>query len=157
MPKSTRPIDRTMVVSQLANAVDAVTKGHRVLLDFCDQLEKIADSLPDQINRQKCLYAARALCPLIRRIDKFEEDFLFPQIKSKMPDDATTPLTLSRLRFDHCEDECFAEELAEVLQNLGEGRSDINMEATGYMLRGFFEALRRHIVYENEILRHWYQ
>ena len=156
MPKSTKSFDRSGNEPQITDPVAAFSKGHRNLLSLCDQLEEIADSLPDQINRQKCLYAARALGPLIRTIDKFEEDELFPQIESKMPDVAATPQTLTRLRFDHCEDECFAEELSEALHNLGEDRADINMEATGYMLRGFFEALRRHIAYENEVVLRWY-
>lgn len=157
MLKNTKSADGTPTGQQHTDPAAAFKKGHRDLLALCDQLEEIADSLPDQINRQKCLYAARALGPLIRTTDKFEEDVLFPQIKSKMPDDATTPKTLSRLRFDHCEDECFAEELSEALHSLGEGRTDINMEATGYMLRGFFEALRRHIAYENEVVLRWHQ
>jgi hypothetical protein len=60
--------------------------------------------------------------------------------------------TLNRLRFEHCEDECFAEELTEALNALGTGNPDVNIEAIGYMLRGFFEAMRRHIAFESEML-----
>ncbi len=60
--------------------------------------------------------------------------------------------TLNRLRFEHCEDECFAEELTEALNALGSGNPDVNIEAIGYMLRGFFEAMRRHIAFESEML-----
>jgi len=155
VPKDIKSVDGTMNSRQDADPVSAFKKGHQDLLALCDQLEEIADSLPDQINRQKCLYAARALCPLIRTIDKFEEEVLFPQIKSRMPDNTVTPKTLTRLRFDHCEDECFAEELSEALHKLGKSSANINMETTGYMLRGFFEALRRHIAFENEVVLRW--
>jgi hemerythrin-like domain-containing protein len=76
---------------------------------------------------------------------------LFPQLQSSP--DATEALapTLERLKFEHCEDECFAEELTDALLKLGSGER-VNMEAVGYMLRGFFEGIRRHIAFEREHL-----
>ena len=38
------------------------------------------------------------------------------------------------------------------MRELGKGKSPGNPEATGYMLRGFFEALRRHIAFERDHL-----
>ncbi|WP_244598260.1 hemerythrin domain-containing protein [Pseudohoeflea suaedae] len=122
-------------------------------LALCDQLEEIADSLPDRVNRQKCLYAAAALAPMIRKVHQFEEEILFPRLAVLMSGEPTSARTLERLRFEHCEDECFAEELTEALFDLGRGRVDLNVEATGYMLRGFFEAVRRHIAAEQEIVQ----
>jgi hypothetical protein len=120
-------------------------------LALCRELEEIADSLPASINRQKCIYAAKALGPLIKGIHHYEETVLFPQLQSSP--DATEALgpTLERLKFEHCEDECFAEELTDALLKLGAGEP-VNMEAVGYMLRGFFEGTRRHIAFEREHL-----
>lgn len=126
-------------------------RAHTEQLALCKELEDIADSLPANVNRQKCIYAAKALGPLIKGIHHYEETVLFPQLQSN-PDatDALGP-TLERLKFEHCEDECFAEELTDALLKLGSG-DRVNMEAVGYMLRGFFEGIRRHIAFEREHL-----
>jgi hemerythrin-like domain-containing protein len=119
-------------------------------LRLCSELETIADSLPANINRQKCIYAAKALGPLIKGVHHYEAEVLFPALESEAADVPDLAKTLSRLKFEHFEDECFAEELTERLLLLGAGQPDVNMEATGYMLRGFFEALRRHIALEQD-------
>jgi hemerythrin-like domain-containing protein len=124
---------------------------HREQLSLCDQLEEIADSLPSSVNRQKCIYAAKALGPLIKGAHHYEEHVLFPWLEQSSPGDDSLRETVSRLKFEHCEDECFAEELTDALLRLGSG-NPVNIEATGYMLRGFFETMRRHIAFEREHL-----
>ena len=144
--------DATIKLALGEDPIAALRKAHKEQLLLCDRLEEIADSLPDGINRQKCIYAARALGPMIRGVHRFEEDVVFPMIAERRGADERTEPTLSRLRFEHCEDECFAEELTEALHALGSGKPDVNIEAIGYMLRGFFEAMRRHIAFESEML-----
>ncbi|WP_137157397.1 hemerythrin domain-containing protein [Rhizobium sp. FKL33] len=125
--------------------------AHQEQLRLCAELEQIADSLPANVNRQKCLYAAKALGPMIKGLHHYEENVLFPALETRgLAGDLSK--TLARLKFEHFEDECFAEELSERLLLLGAGGGEINMEATGYMLRGFFEAVRRHIAFEREHL-----
>ena len=124
--------------------------AHDEQLQLCTELEEIADSLPAKINRQKCIYAAKALGPLIRGVHHYEDNVLFPALEARPSTAPDLPKTLARLKFEHFEDECFAEELAERLLLLASGRDDINMEATGYMLRGFFESVRRHVAFERD-------
>ncbi|MBV2184126.1 MAG: hemerythrin domain-containing protein [Rhizobium sp.] len=124
---------------------------HEEQLALCGELEEIADSLPANINRQKCIYAAKALGPLIKGAHHYEESILFPWLETGGSAPQHVRETLDRLKFEHCEDECFAEELTDALLKLGSG-SPVNMEAVGYMLRGFFEGLRRHIAFEREYL-----
>lgn len=126
-------------------------KAHGEQLALCRALEDIADSLPANINRQKCIYAAKALGPLIRGIHHYEESVLFPWLESHTADHREMARTIDRLKFEHFEDECFAEELTDALLKLGCGEPT-NMEAVGYMLRGFFEGMRRHIAFENDYL-----
>jgi hemerythrin-like domain-containing protein len=125
-------------------------QAHDEQLRLCNELEDIADSLPSTVNRQKCIYAAKALGPLIRGVHHFEDNILFPSFEARMLASPDFAKTLARLKFEHFEDECFADELAERLLMLGIGRGEINMEATGYMLRGFFESVRRHIAFERD-------
>ncbi|THV25044.1 hemerythrin domain-containing protein [Peteryoungia ipomoeae] len=127
-----------------------LARAHNEQLSLCSELEDIADSLPAAINRQKCIYAAKALGPLIKGIHQFEESVVFPRLLADARSDQMDA-TVERLKFEHCEDECFAEELTDALLKLGSG-APVNMEAVGYMLRGFFEGLRRHIAFEREFL-----
>lgn len=135
---------------QAINPLDWWRQAHEEQLRLCDELEEIADSLPAGINRQKCIYAAKALGPLIKGVHHYEDTVLFPQFESKVLESPDLSKTLARLKSEHFEDECFAEELTERLLQLGSGRGNINMEATGYMLRGFFEGVRRHIAFERD-------
>ena len=130
--------------------LDVWRSAHEEQLRLCTELEEIADSLPAKINRQKCIYAAKALGPMIKDAHHYEDTVLFPVLESRAPRSPDLDKTLARLKFEHFEDECFAEELAERLLLLGSGRAGINMEATGYMLRGFFEGMRRHIAFEHD-------
>lgn len=124
-----------------------IRDAHREQLQLCDALEEIADSLPASINRQKCIYAAKALSPLVRNVHHYEETILFPRLRAAAGDIVLLEKTLARLKYEHFEDECYAEELTETLLRLGSG-TQINQEAVGYMLRGFFESVRRHIAFE---------
>lgn len=121
-------------------------------LALCDKLEEIADSLPDNVCRQSCIYTARALMPVVNRAHRLEEDLLFPLFEKSENTVSNTYTTLERLRIEHAGDECFVEELVDVLLSYGAGTPSQRAETTGYMLRGFFQGLRRHIAFENEIL-----
>ena len=118
---------------------------------MCDALEQIADSLPDAIDRKVCLHAARALPTLMVRTHRYEEEVLFAALDRPGLTPFNPRPTLSRLKLEHAGDECFAEELSEVLLSYAEGRPTHSAEATGYMLRGFFESWRRHIAIEEEL------
>lgn len=121
-------------------------------LDLCRELEEIADSLPAEVNRQKCIYAAKALGPLTMGAHRFEEEILFPWIETQAGGQMEITATLERLKFEHFEDECFIEELIDALLRLGAADVTVNPEAVGYMLRGFFVSMRRHIAFEQEHL-----
>lgn len=136
--------------AQAPRPLSWLLRAHREHLALCQELEEIADSLPFSVNRQKCIYAAKALGPSIRDIQHYEEAVLFPWLKQRSADPAFDN-TLERLKFEHFEDSCFAEELTDTLLKLGAGVS-VNTEAVGYMLRGYFETVRRHIAFEHDHL-----
>lgn len=130
----------------------SLEKAHVTLFCLCDMLEQVADSIPGQISRETCSKLGANLLPLMRNIHQFEEDILYPLAVERLGATPAIESTITRLRYEHCEDECFAEELAEALRELGTGKAPKNPEATGYMLRGFFEAVRRHIAFEHDHL-----
>lgn len=116
---------------------------------LCDDLEAVADSLPTRTDRQFCLHLARQIGPLLRVAHEMEERHLFPSIAGA---DGSGADLVERLRLEHIEDECFGEEVQHELMQLGQGRPLLAPEATGYMLRGFFEGMRRHMRHELELV-----
>lgn len=138
-------------IRQEMPSLAAMLSSQTEQLALCRELEDIADSLPGSVNRQKCIFAAQAIGTLMKRSHSYEEDVFFPWLESRQTGNADFMAILERLKYEHFEDECFAEELVEVLMKLGRGES-VNMEAAGYMFRGFFEARRRHIAFERDHL-----
>ncbi len=123
-------------------------------LSLCNDLEEIADSLPDHVDTMKCRHMATALLPMIHRLHHFEETVLFPRVERRSRSIAQKEM-LDRLRCEHLEDQGYGEELTETLLRLA-NRQPVNIEAAGYMLRGFFAGLRRHIAFERtHILRNF--
>lgn len=135
-----------------AVSLDWLKKAHDTQLTLCTALEEIADSLPANVNRQKCIYAAKSLIPLVNGIHRYEEEAVFPLIERTVVGDGELAHAIARLKFEHVEDECFAEELTDTLTRLGSGDITVNAEAAGYMLRGFFESIRRHIAFEQQFM-----
>jgi hypothetical protein len=124
-------------------------RAHREKLQLCDALEKIADALP-RVDRLKCLGTANAIVPLLRDIHQYEETIIFPAYEAAISRGEASLASTRRLRAEHVEDECFAAEVTEILLAIGHGKAIDNAEAVGFMLRGFFESLRRHIAFERE-------
>jgi iron-sulfur cluster repair protein YtfE (RIC family) len=118
---------------------------------LCDALESIADSLPVNVDTQFCLQVARRLYPTVKQAHEFEENQLFPALE-KSARRAEVKVTLERLRGEHWEDESYAMEVQEALTEFVMGPERFHHDALGYMLRGFFEGLRRHIAFEKEYL-----
>ena len=117
----------------------------------CTALENIADTLPDDIDPQRCLQLAMSLVPLIHAAHRFEEDILFDALKESGKEADQLEHIFERLHGEHYEDESFAEEVAECLREIASG-AKFNFEKAGYMMRGFFEGLRRHIAFERDHL-----
>lgn len=140
--------------SHAGNSLDSAQRlalrlAHNDILAMCELLEDIADSLPNHIDPRKCSRAADMLEPLIKRVHRFEEDEIYPLFAGPSPS-RSLQKTLERLRSEHCEDQCYAEELSDALMKVSSGAEPVSSETLGYMLRGFFEAIRRHIAFERE-------
>lgn len=134
------------------DAIEAFARAHEDKLSLCQTLEEIADSLPDEVDKQKCKLAAREIWPLLRSVHSFEEKIIFPALADRLAHLSSIEETIARLKSEHAEDECYAEELTDTLLLLGAGDRGVNFDAVGYMLRGFFESVRRHVAFEREIV-----
>lgn len=117
---------------------------------FCDRLETMADMLPDGVDSRDCLLMAQNIVPLVRRAHEFEEGSVYPLLLSGPGLSQDLTETLERLRFEHLGDEEFAGDLCVSLRQFVTDRANCNVESLAWMLRGFFESLRRHIAFERE-------
>ena len=122
--------------------------AHSEMQDLCEMLEGIADSLPHNLNAGTCSKAAETLEPLVKRIHAFEEQEIFPKYAAANPGPTTVDM-LGRLREAHCVAACYAEELSDALRRVSSASDPISPDTLGYMLRGFFEAMRRHLAFED--------
>lgn len=142
--------------SNLPQSCLVADRAHADMLRLCHDLEQIADSLPNMIDRRLCLIVAAQIVPLVQTSHAYEEAHVFPAFVAKtatLPLCNSTPVHLAsirRLKAEHIEDECAAQDLAEMLRPIGYGIAVENPEALGFMLRAFFEAMRRHIAFERE-------
>ena len=152
------PADRNLEIIRNASAyfqsadaepVTGFGRAHDSLCALCDLLEQIADSIPENIDRFVCSSLTTELMPFIHSVHRFEEEVLYPLAGAQQTPDPT----IERLKREHIEDRCFAEELSEALRELSLKRAPANPDALGYMLRGCFETMRRHIAFEHQHLR----
>ena len=125
---------------------------HEGMLNLCTKLEQIADFLPNIHDIQECLVICRDLFPIIKNAHNFEESILFPLLHDAQQDAVALDKNLERLRYEHWEDESFAEEISDVFRAYIDEPSKTEAEKLAYMLRGFFEGIRRHIAFETEYL-----
>jgi hemerythrin-like domain-containing protein len=122
---------------------------------FCDNLELLADLLPDGVEPGDCLLIAQNIVPLIQRAHDYEEHVVYPRIVA----DRTVPTeikdSLERLKFEHIGDEDYSCDLSLALRDFIIDRGSVSVDSLAWMLRGFFEGLRRHVAFEREHLLPW--
>ncbi len=119
---------------------------------MCDAMERIADGLPDDVDRRLCAQVAACLQFDLPVHHRDEETGLFPILMQRaLPDDGLEEI-LDRLAAEHSSDTDFASEIAESLELLGQNSRTANPDMLGYMLRGFFERYRRHVHWENMLI-----
>jgi hemerythrin-like domain-containing protein len=134
------------------NPLDVIARCYQAQAAMCDELERVADGLLDQVDRQQCARLASWLQFDLALHHHDEEEALFPLLRRRArPEDRLEPI-LERLLSEHSVDMDLAADIAEELAGLAQGNRPSNPEMLGYMLRGFFEAYRRHVLWENTLL-----
>lgn len=137
-------------LSQPTNPHGVLTATYQQMLGMCDTLEAIADSLPDHHPRHRCQDVSDRLEALVEATHRLEEDTLFPALVAANRPGLT--VTVARLRQEHRADSSAAGEVSEVLRSLASGRAELSRDAVGYLLRAFFDAMRRHVRAELELI-----
>lgn len=125
-------------------------RSYQQLLDLCDLLEAIADSLPHP-DAGLCIATADALEPLVELTHVLEEDVFFPILAASGRPELNR--TVARLRREHLSDMATAGEVSDALHDVVTSRSTLSPDAVGYLLRSFFDGMRRHVYGELELIQ----
>jgi len=138
--------------TQAANPLDIIAHEHMWQEKLCDALERIADDLPDNVDRT----LVSAVLPMLRDDlivhIRDEDEGLLPLLQKRtLPDDNFDQI-LMVLSLEHAADEGFADEIVDHLEDLSHSQRPDNPDMLGYMLRGFFETQRRHVAWENAVV-----
>jgi len=137
-------------MSEPHHRLEALEQTYGELLALCDGLETVADSLPHAVTPRMCLTLAASLEPMVARTHRLEEETLFPLLEASQG--RQWGPTLARLRAEHLADQSATAEVSEALHDLGSGRSALSPDAMGYLLRSFFDSMRRHVQSEQELI-----
>ncbi|WP_224702325.1 hemerythrin domain-containing protein [Devosia aquimaris] len=142
-----------MVVHIDEGALRRLLAGHDEQLAICDTLEQIADGLPHDVDSALCHRTAERLHAVMQEATANERAILgatLVEIGTVRHLDVSR--TARRLLRESDEDLSHAEELQDALSTIGTDRPTVCTDALGYMLRGFFEARKRRIALEREVV-----
>lgn len=130
--------------------IQALNRCYTDLLDICDVLEAIADGLPNNVPAAHCTRLATEIVDLLARTHREEEAILLPLLAAS-PRPELRQLA-RRLREEHDYDDDAVVEVREALLAIASREPLLSPDATGYLLRSFFESLRRHVRAEQDLL-----
>lgn len=142
--------DRTS--QQPGDPASVIAQQYNIELAMCDILERIADSLPDDVHPPLAAAAARSITIELTVHQRDQEEVLFPLLLARCSSEDRAADLIDLLTSEHATDAGFAAEVIEALQLLGTGRHIDNANMLGYMLRGFFQCYRRHLNWEQAVL-----
>ncbi|WP_297109962.1 hemerythrin domain-containing protein [uncultured Devosia sp.] len=131
-------------------SLDPLRRCYERVTAACDGLEQIADALPDRVPAGQCARAASEAIVALKRMHECELALLLPGL-------AASPLRdVQKIAADieqaHKMDSEAVLEVQEVLLAFAAGRPILSADATGYLLRAFFEGLRRHIARQRDLI-----
>lgn len=142
---------RDIGFEDIAAFVQALTSVHVEILAACDRLESICDSLPRGYSRVACLEMADWLDETFPILVRREEESLAGVIARIATDQGPDYAASELSHRDHRADMAYANELAEALGEFARTESAA-ADTIGYMMRSFFESVRRHVTYEGALV-----
>lgn len=123
--------------------------NHQALLDLCLKMEELSSSAANEIEAGTCDKVAISLLPLLRQTQQLEEHVLFNQFAAAADSTFGTQFT-QELKAEHRCDLAAAADALTMLDLIKEDGTAI--DPARHLLRGFAEALRRHINSEKLII-----
>ncbi|NKC23181.1 hemerythrin domain-containing protein [Ochrobactrum oryzae] len=130
-----------------ATDISRLEAHHHELLQLCLQLEEIAGDLESDASMQEYWRIAKLIPRLVSETHALEEEVLFPDF-SRQAHSHFANAIIERLKAEHRCDRMAAEELSQTLTAVAKGCSNLAADTISYMMRGFMESVRRHILSE---------
>lgn len=124
----------------------------RQQLQAADYLEEIADSLPGAIDKKLCLDLAHHIPCLLEICWTIDESVIFPRLLTDQAECGFTLQIAERLSNERLMDQGYAIEVSDLLEGFGHSRPVRDANASGYLLRSFFESTRRSAAFELEFI-----
>ncbi|MFN0219540.1 MAG: hemerythrin domain-containing protein [Hyphomicrobium sp.] len=142
----------TAQMTEGLDPIDVIVADHRVQLELCDILERIADGLPEPAERKLVSRAFDIIERSWRQHTEFEEQCLFPILRNRISPDSLTHDMLDQFEAEHASDRDVMREVVLTLDAVSVPRPQVEPVAVGYLLRSFFESQRRHIGWETAVV-----
>lgn len=143
--------------SGFLNPIQKIEAEQLHMAALCDRLETIANGLPDDLSSFPFEAVANELRTKLPQLHYNMEQVLFPALKERaLPEDGIEEI-IDGFTHEHAMDGGYVLGVLEVLDRLATGPLALNQqpenyEVVGYLLRGFFEGLRRHLRWERFII-----
>ncbi len=138
--------------NMLTNPLEVIQREHDLQERMCDALELIADELPGVFNRALLTTLLSALKHDFAVHVRDEERGLFPLLRKRALAEDNLDSILAQLEAEHAQDQGYAAEIVTQFEQMTVAGRVENPNMLGYMLRGFFETQRRHLLWENTVL-----
>ena len=145
-------MEDAVICPAIESPLTAFARLLREQIALSDRLETIADGLPNEIDVYCCTDLAERVPAVVSLTSDIDHRILFPSLLRSQVQHALSPQTVERLSSERIKDQCYAQEIGELLCRLARRRPIEDANAAGYMLRGFFEAARRSAAFELEYI-----
>lgn len=137
-----------------AEAETSIGEEHALIADLCDRLESVADGLPELPGSQALSDLVALLRVGVAAHCEAEESRLAELVGQSDDPDGMLGDVLELMRAEHAENEAANLELAEVLEDVAGAAVAPNPDTLGFMLRHVFVLTRRHLAWEDYVLKH---
>ncbi|MFM7083417.1 MAG: hemerythrin domain-containing protein [Hyphomicrobium sp.] len=148
----TAAIDNNQIFCSMPDPISLLEEEHELQRELCNVLEALADDLPSSFDKDLANVALSILESSLERHMKFEDEALFPLLRKCLTDTDPIHAALECLEEEHERDGANLYEITEALRSAIEDNSIKNAEMLGYILRGYFESLRRHVAWEDKVI-----
>lgn len=138
--------------SLTATEVKALEDKHRDLLILCLKLEELAANLDTGEIPRGLQKVAKHIEPLVAAAHTLEEQKLYPDLELHAGS-CFGSLLLDQVKSEHRVDRRAARELSLTLAAVAHKRCKLNLDTVAHMVRGFQDAVRRHITAEQMLLQ----
>lgn len=136
----------------IENPLTTYTRLLHEQIELASELERIADALPDNFDQYRCRELADHIPAVFNVTLSVAHEFLHPVLLRRCDGHPFSKATVERLRSERLMDQGYAMEINGLLVMLAGPKSQADMNAAGYMLRGFFENWRRTCAFELEFV-----